>query len=175
VLFVWHTGEEIDLNGSTEFTAHPAAPLASIVTQINVDMIGRGSATDLATGGPNYVSVIGPRRLSHDLANIVTQVNRTQSPPFVIDTTLDADGHPEAIYCRSDHWNYARRGIPIAFLFTNLHEDYHQVTDEPQYIDYAHYLRVTQFINALLLRIADRDARPIVDGVVPALGAPCRQ
>jgi len=175
VLFVWHTGEEIDLNGSAEFTAHPSVPLRAIVAQINVDMIGRGSAADLATGGPNYLSVIGPRRLSTDLATIVRDVNLVQSPPFAIDNTLDADGHPEAIYCRSDHWNYARRGIPIAFLFTNLHEDYHEVTDEAQYIDYTHYTRVTRFIDALLMRIADRSARPRVDHIVPPLGTPCRQ
>jgi hypothetical protein len=175
VLFVWHTGEEIDLNGSTEFTAHPTVPLTAIVAQLNVDMIGRGSAADLARGGPNYLSVIGPRRLSSDLASIVAQVNATQSPPFAIDSTLDADGHPEAIYCRSDHWNYARRGIPIVFLFTNLHEDYHEVTDEAQYIEYTHYTRVTRFIDALLMRIADREAAPRVDHVVPPLGTPCRQ
>ncbi len=175
VLFVWHTGEEIDLNGSAEFTLHPTVPLRAIVAQINVDMIGRGSAADLATGGPNYLSVIGPRRLSSDLAEMVLQVNRMLSMPFAIDASLDADGHPEAIYCRSDHWNYARRGIPIAFLFTNLHEDYHEVTDEAQYIDYAHYARVSRFIDALLMHIADRDARPRVDKAIPPLGAPCRQ
>ncbi len=175
VLFVWHTGEEIDLNGSSEFTEHPTVPLRQIVAQLNIDMIGRGSARDLASGGPNYLSVIGPRRLSSDLARIVNDVNASQSTPFTLDHSLDADGHPEAIYCRSDHWNYARRGIPIVFMFTNLHEDYHEVTDEAQYIDFPHYTRVTRYVSALLRTIANNDARPRVDRPVPAVGAPCTQ
>jgi Peptidase family M28 len=175
VLFVWHTGEEIDLNGSREFTERPSVPLASIIAQLNIDMIGRGGTRDLATGGPNYLSIIGPRRLSSDLAGIVKDVNGAQPTPFALDYSLDADGHPEAIYCRSDHWNYARRGIPIVFLFTNLHEDYHEVTDEVQYIDFPHYTRVTRYINALLRTLANNDARPRVDRPVPALGAPCSQ
>ena len=175
VLFVWHTGEEIDLNGSEEFTAHPTVPLKSIVAQINIDMIGRGSAADLASGGPNYLSVIGPRRLSSELARWVNEVNTAQATPFSLDYSLDADGHSEAIYCRSDHWNYARRGIPIAFLFTNLHEDYHEVTDEPQYIDYPHYARITRYVSDLVQKIANNTARPRVDHAVPKFGASCTQ
>lgn len=175
VLFVWHTGEEIDLNGSEEFTAHPTVPLKSIVAQLNVDMIGRGSATDLASGGPNYLSVIGPRRLSSELARWVNEVNAAQAAPFALDYSLDADGHPEAIYCRSDHWNYARRGIPIVFLFTNLHEDYHEVTDEPQYIDYPHYARITRYVSDLARKIANNDTPPRVDRPVPRFGASCTQ
>jgi len=175
VLFVWHTGEEIDLNGSEEFTAHPTVPLKSIVAQLNIDMIGRGSAADLANGGPNYLSVIGPRRLSSDLARWVNEVNAAQSTPFALDYSLDADGHPEAIYCRSDHWNYARRGIPIVFLFTNLHEDYHEVTDEAQYIDYLHYARITRYVSDLVNKIANNSTPPRVDYSVPKFGTPCTQ
>jgi len=175
VIFVWHTGEEIDLNGSREFTDHPSVPLKSIVAHVNIDMIGRGSAADLATGGPNYLSVIGPRRLSSDLARWVREVNLKEQPPFALDYSLDADGHPEQIYCRSDHWNYARRGIPIVFLFTNLHEDYHEVTDEPQYIDYPHYTRITRFVSALVHRFANNTAPPRVDKQVPPLGTACTQ
>ena len=175
LLFVWHTGEEIDLNGSEEFTAHPTVPLKSIVAQINIDMIGRGSAADLAGGGPNYLSVIGPRRLSSQLALWVNAVNAAQATPLSLDYSLDADGHPEAFYCRSDHWNYARRGIPIVFLFTNLHEDYHEVTDEPQYIDYAHAARITRYVSDLVQKIANNNAPPRIDHPVPKLGAPCKQ
>ena len=66
--------------------------------------------------------------------------------PFTFDYTFDANGHPENIYCRSDHYNYARYGIPVVFLTTGLHGDYHQVTDEPQYIDYPHMARVGRFV-----------------------------
>jgi hypothetical protein len=67
------------------------------------------------------------------------------------------------IYGRSDHWNYARHNIPIAFFFTGLHADYHQVTDEPQYIDYPHYATITNYIHDLTLEIANRENRPRVD------------
>ena len=66
--------------------------------------------------------------------------------PFTFDYAFDANGHPENIYCRSDHYNYARYGIPVVFFTTGLHGDYHQVTDEPQYIDYPHMARVGQFV-----------------------------
>jgi Zn-dependent M28 family amino/carboxypeptidase len=175
VLFVWHTAEEIGLDGSTWFVNHPTVPLRDIVAQVNIDMIGRGSARDLANGGEDYLAVIGPRRLSSELARWMEEVNRAQPRPLALDYALDADGHPENIYCRSDHALYASRGIPVAFLFTNLHEDYHEVTDEPQYIDYPHYTRIVQYVERLVRRIADHPTRPRVDGVRPAPDAPCRQ
>jgi len=95
--------------------------------------------------------------------------------PLSLDYTLDADGHPEQIYCRSDHWMYARRGIPIVFLFTNLHRDYHAVTDEAQFIDYPHFTRITQFVLDLTRRIANNATPPRRDRPVPTLGSPCKQ
>ena len=175
LLFVWHTGEEINLNGSAWFVAHPAVPLERIVAQINIDMIGRGSARDIEGGGDGYLSVIGPRRLSSELARWVNEVNAAQERPLTLDYSLDADGHPENIYCRSDHASYAARGIPIVFLFTNIHGDYHEVTDEAQYLDYPHYARVTSYIGALVRRIADGDTAPAVDQPKPDARASCRQ
>ncbi|HZK78530.1 MAG TPA: M28 family peptidase, partial [Gemmatimonadaceae bacterium] len=72
-------------------------------------------------------------------------------------------GHPERIYCRSDHYNYARYGIPISFFTTGLHPDYHQVTDEPQYIDYEHMMRVAGFVRDIAVTVANLDHRPNVD------------
>jgi len=69
------------------------------------------------------------------------------------------------LYNRSDHANYARYGIPIVFFFTGLHGDYHQVTDEPQYIDYPHYTRITRYINDLMIELGNRDRRPAVEQV----------
>lgn len=175
VLFVWHTGEEIDLNGSREFTEHPPVPLSSIVVQLNIDMIGRGSAADLPTGGPNYLSVIGARRRSNDLARWVREVSAAQELPLALDYSLDADDHPEQIYCRSDHWMYARRGIPIVFLFTNLHRDYHAVTDEAQFIDYPHFTRITRYVLDLTRKIANNVTPPRPSHPVPTFGSPCKQ
>ena len=164
VLFVWHTGEEDGLLGSRHFTDHPTVPPDSIVAQINVDMIGRGSAADVRGGGPDYLIVVGHRRMSQDLGNVVDSVNARQRRPLRFDLSWDAPDHPEGIYDRSDHANYARIGIPVAFFFTGLHADYHQVTDEPQYLDYPHYTRITQYLHDVVRAIADRNARVRVDG-----------
>jgi hypothetical protein len=175
VLFVWHTGEEKGLLGSLYFTDNPTVPRDSIVAQINIDMIGRGQAQDTQGGGPGYVGVVGARRLSTELGALLDSVNRGRREALSFDYRLDADGHPENIYCRSDHYEYARFGIPVAFFFTGLHGDYHQVTDEPQYIDYANYGRITRFIYDLTLRVADLGHRPAVDGPRMEPGMPCRQ
>jgi len=92
-----------------------------------------------------------------------------------LDYALDANGHPQNIYCRSDHYHYARYGIPIAFFFTGLHGDYHQVTDEPQYIDYPHYARITNYVRDLAVRVADLDHRVAVDKPKPDPNGECRQ
>jgi len=169
ILFVWHTGEEGGLTGSRWFTDHPTVPRDSIVTQLNIDMIGRGRKEDILGGSENYLGVVGSKRLSSDLGKAVADVNRRQPTPLDLDYRFDEQtswpGYNN-IYGRSDHWNYARFNIPIAFFFTGLHADYHQVTDEPQYIDYPHYARITNYIHDLALDLANRDSRPVVDQLV---------
>ena len=118
----------------------------SIVAQLNMDMVGRGAAADIPGGGPNYLQLVGSRRLSTELGDIVEQVNREGNHNLKFDYSIDADGHPANIYCRSDHYEYARYGIPITFFTTGLHSDYHQVSDEPQYIDYVHMSRVANLV-----------------------------
>lgn len=175
VLFVWHTAEELGLFGSEYFTDHPTVPRDSIVAQVNIDMIGRGSASDIVGGGPRYLELIGPRRLSTEYAHLIEQVNAAEPVPFTIDYTFDADGHPENIYCRSDHANYARYGIPVAFFSTGQHSDYHQVSDEPQFIDYDHYASVVHLVYDVARTVANRDARIVVDQPKPDPKAECRQ
>jgi hypothetical protein len=175
LLFVWHTGEEKGLLGSRYFADHPSIPRDSIVAQINIDMVGRGAATDLAAGGPRYLQLVGSRRLSTELGDLTEAVNKKQKLPFIFDYAYDANGHPDNIYCRSDHYNYARYGIPVVFMTTGLHGDYHQVTDEPQYIDYPHMARVGQFVYDLTNRVASLDHRPVVDKEKPDPMGSCRQ
>lgn len=175
ILFVWHAAEELGLLGAEHFVADPTVPLDSIVAQLNMDMIGRGAATDIVGGGPQYLQLVGSRRLSRELGDLVETVNARQSRPFRFDYAFDADGHPERIYCRSDHAAYAKHGIPVTFFHTGLHLDYHQVTDEPQYIDYDKLFATTRLIHDVAGELANRAERPKLDGPRPDPRVACRQ
>ena len=175
ILFVWHTGEEKGLLGSKWFTEHPTVPREKIVAQLNLDMVGRGSAADINGGGPYYLQIVGSRRASTELGDIVEQINSKREHPFKFDYQYDANGHPERIYCRSDHYNYARYGIPITFFTTGLHPDYHQVTDEPNRIDYDHMTRVGDLVRDVAITVANLDHRPKVDKPVGEPTAACVQ
>lgn len=176
LIFVWHTGEEYGMVGSRWYTDHPTVPLDSIVTQLNIDMIGRGTVQDLpAKGGPQYVELIGSRRLSSELGALVEEVNRKWDMGFRFNYEYDAAGHPEQYYCRSDHYMYARFGIPVTFFSTGSHRDYHMVTDEAQYIDYRKLQRVTSLIGEVGLAVANLDHRPVVDGPKPDPRGRCVQ
>jgi hypothetical protein len=175
IIFVWHAGEEKGLWGSAYFTDHPTIPRDSIVAQLNMDMVGRGTANDEKNGGPGYVQLIGSKRLSTELGNIVDATAKTEPTPMRIDYTYDANGHPQQYYCRSDHYEYARYGIPIAFFSTGGHRDYHQQTDEPQYIDYDQLSRVTNFVKDVAIKVADLDHRVVVDKPKPNPKGQCVQ
>ncbi len=175
VLFVWHTAEEKGLFGSEYFTSHATVPRDSIVAQLNIDMIGRGRAGDLDNGGAGYLQLVGSRRLSTQLGDLVEEVNRTGSHGFTFDYSMDADNHPTNIYCRSDHYNYARWGIPVTFFTTGGHPDYHMLTDEAQYIDFDKLVGVSRFIAGVAESVANRDARLVVDKPKPDPNGACKQ
>ncbi|HET7615021.1 MAG TPA: M28 family peptidase [Gemmatimonadaceae bacterium] len=184
LLFVWHVGEEEGLYGSEWYTDHPTVPRDSIVAQLNMDMVGRGAAADNTGitkegvryhGSPDYVQLVGSRRLSTQLGDLAESVNTGEKHPFKFDYAMDANGHPSNIYCRSDHYEYARYGIPIIFFTTGGHADYHQVTDEPQYIDYDRMARVAQYVADLATRVANLDHRPVVDKQKPDPNGECVQ
>ena len=176
ILFVWHAGEETGLWGSEWFTDHPTVQRDSIVAQLNMDMIGRGSARDvtgttvdgsLLRGGDGYVQLVGSRRLSTELGDIVERVNRDDRLGLRFDYAMDANGHPQEIYCRSDHYEYARYGIPVVFFTTGGHADYHQFTDEAQYIDYDNMARVNRLVFGTALAVANARHRLVVDKPKP--------
>jgi hypothetical protein len=175
ILFVWHTAEEKGLYGASWFTDNPTVPRDSIVANLNLDMVGRGDEDDIEGGGPGYLQLIGSRRLSTELGDLVEQVNARGGFGFQFDYQYDADGHPQNYYCRSDHWMYARYGIPIVFFSTGSHQDYHQLTDEPQYIDYQKLRDVSRLVYEIAETIANLDHRIVVDKPKPDPNAPCRQ
>jgi hypothetical protein len=184
ILFVFHVGEEKGLLGSAYFTDHPTVPRDSIVAQLNMDMVGRGDAWDQTGvdksgrplhGNSHLLMLVGSRRLSTELGDLVERVNTEGKHGLVFDYSFDANGHPENVYCRSDHYEYARYGIPIVFFTTGVHSDYHQVTDEPEYIDYDHMSRIASFIEDVALRVANLDHRIVVDHPRPDPHGSCQQ
>jgi hypothetical protein len=175
ILFVWHTAEELGLLGADWFTRHPTVPRDSIVAQLNIDMIGRGRADEKQGGGPGYLQLIGSRRLSTELGDLVERVNTEGKHGLAFNYDWDADGHPDNSYCRSDHYMYARFGIPIVFFTTGDHEDYHQLTDEIQYIDFDKMARVASLVEDVARHVADLDHRPVVDKPKPDPEGSCRQ
>jgi hypothetical protein len=175
ILFVSHAAEEIGLRGSQYFTDHPTVPRDSIVAELDLDMVGRGGATDLPGGGPGYLELVGTRRLSTELGDLIDSIGLQQPLPFRFNYAYDTPGNPLQYYCRADHYSYARWGIPSASLSTGEHLDYHQVTDEPQYIDYHQLARVTALVRDVALALANLAHRPAVDGPRPDPTAPCVQ
>jgi len=156
VLFVWHIGEEKGLLGSSWFTDHPTVPIDSIVAQLNADMIGRNADTLLYVVGP----LAAPNNQSKRLGAILDSVNAAFPTPFKLNREWDSATHPEHIYERSDHYNYARKGIPIVFVTTGLHDDYHKVSDEPRKIDFAKLARVTRLMADMGWAVANSPKRP---------------
>lgn len=175
ILFVSHTGEEYGLVGSGWFTDHPTVPRDSIVAEIDQDMVGRGTAADLPDAGPTYLEVVGAKRLSREFGEQLEAANAAQPHPFVFNYAYDAPGHPLQYYCRADHYNYARYSIPAVAFSRGEHLDYHQVTDEPQYIDYDDMARVSSMVHDAALRISTMDHRPKLDAPKGDPHAVCRQ
>lgn len=175
IVFAWVAAEEKGLYGSEWFTDNPTIPRDSIIANVNIDMIGRGAAYDIADGGPQYLQILGSRRISTEYGDWVEEVNKRPEFGFRFDYQYDAPGHPQQYYCRSDHWNFARYSIPTVFFSTGSHVDYHMVTDEPQYINYPHLERVTRFVATFVEDVANRAGRPRIDKPVASPTAACVQ
>jgi Peptidase family M28 len=166
LLFVWHAGEESGLLGSRYLTMFPPVELDRIIAQLNVDMIGRsrkpGDTGNPSLTGPNELYVIGSKMMSTELGVLSERVNRGFLN-LSFNYKYDDPNDPERFFFRSDHYSYARKGIPIIFYFTGVHEDYHQVSDDVKAIDFDKMARITQTIYATALALADAPTRPRVD------------
>lgn len=173
LLFVWHAGEETGLLGSRWITDHPPVPLGDIITQLNIDMVGRSKAPqdsnpkNSALTGPHELYVIGSKMMSRDLGELSEQVNESYLN-LKFNYKYDDPEDPERFFYRSDHFNYARKGVPIIFYFSGVHEDYHQPTDSIEKIDFSKLTKVARTVFATAATLADRPARPRVDSPLPA-------
>lgn len=172
VILVWHTGEEKGLWGSEWFVDHPTVPLNQIVAQLNIDMIGRSRKagdTDSRNAnltGPDEIYVIGSKMMSSDLGALSEKVNQSYLK-LQFNYKYDDPNDTERFFFRSDHYNYAKKGIPIIFYFDGVHADYHRQSDHPDKIDYDKMEKVTRTVFASLWKLAS-GPRPKVDRQLPA-------
>jgi len=163
ILFMWVTGEEKGLLGSQFYTEQPIFPLANTVANVNVDMIGRSDKK--YRDRSDYIYVIGSDRLSTDLHRINEKINQDYSR-LTMDYVFNGENDPNRFYFRSDHYNFAKKGIPAIFFFSGVHEDYHQPTDTPDKIDYIKSEKVARHIAQLVWALANREDRVTVDGEI---------
>jgi len=160
LLFLHVTGEEHGLHGSRFYSENPLFPLANTVANINIDMIGRRDAEHAKTN--NYVYVIGADRLSSELHRITVSENAKYTK-LDLDFKFNAPNDPNHFYERSDHYNFAKHGIPAVFLFNGVHEDYHKKTDEVEKIEFDALTKRTQLAFVIAWDLANRPERIKVD------------
>ena len=135
ILFLANSGEEKGLWGSAYYTDHPVYPLDKTTVDLNIDMIGRIDPNRAYGDSTNYVYVVGDDKLSSDLKPISIAANKKYTK-LELDYKFNDPKDPEMIYYRSDHYNFAKNGVPIIFYFDGIHHDYHKPTDTPDKINY---------------------------------------
>jgi Zn-dependent M28 family amino/carboxypeptidase len=147
-VFLLISGEERGLWGSEWYAAHPTVPMADIVANINMDMIGRNWR--------DTISVIGKEHSS-----LGTTANRVTAERPELGMRLVDDLWPnENFYFRSDHYNFARLGVPVLFFFNGTHPQYHRPSDEPALIDAEKAARIVRMVFYLGLDVANATERP---------------
>lgn len=160
ILFLHVTGEEHGLHGSRFYSENPLFPIANTIADINIDMIGRRDDEHKDNG--NYVYVIGSDRLSTDLHNINEAAN-SKYTKLTLEYKYNDRKDPNRYYYRSDHYNFAKKGIPSIFYFNGVHADYHKEGDEPEKIEYDLLTKRTQLAFVTAWELANRAERPVVD------------
>jgi hypothetical protein len=156
VLFLANSGEEKGLWGSEYYSDHPSYPLEKTTVDLNIDMIGRVDPNRKKGDSMNYVYVIGDDKLSSDLKPISESQNKKYSK-LELDYKYNDPADPQRIFYRSDHYNFARKGVPIIFYFDGIHNDYHSPTDTPDKINYDLLRKRVQFVFYTAWEIANRN------------------
>jgi hypothetical protein len=149
VIFVWHTGEEKGLYGAYYFAQHSPVPVEQISAALNLDMLSRND--------PNGIYLIGSNKISSELDSAFKEQN-AKTTKLTLDYKYEDPGHPDRFFFRSDHYPYMRYGIPAVWVFCGTTEDYHQVTDVAERVDYAKMARVTKLVYAVLMDIGNKPA-----------------
>ena len=156
IVFMTVSGEEKGLWGSGYYSDHPLFPLKKTTVDLNTDMVGRIDPGRNYGDSTNYIYVIGDDKLSSDLKPISTSVNSTYTK-LELDYKFNRPDDPERIYFRSDHYNFARKGVPIIFFFDGIHNDYHKPTDTVDKINFDIMEKRVRYIFLTAWSIANRD------------------
>ena len=164
VIFMTFFGEEMGLLGSKFLTEHPPVPLDTMVAELQMDMVGRDSdgaqngdtgRMDVKAENVDTIRLVGSKRISTDLDKDIQEENKYVGFRFKYDA--------EDVYTRSDHYNFAAKGVPIAFLFDGFHPDYHQPTDTVDKIDWAKLTNAARLYYLTLMKVANDPAAPVKD------------
>ena len=162
ILFLHVTGEEHGLHGSRYYAENPLFPLKNTVADINIDMVGRRDTIGSHKENGKYVYVIGSDRLSSELHSINEEMN-TKYVGLNLDYTFNARNDPNQFYFRSDHYNFAKKGIPSIFFFNGVHEDYHGPNDTADKIEYDLLTMRVKLAFTLAWELANRENKIVVD------------
>lgn len=160
ILFMTVTGEEKGLLGSQHYVNQPIFPLSNTVANLNIDMIGRIDEEHKDNG--DYVYLVGSDKLSSDLHQLSENINTTYTK-LALDYTYNDEAHPDRIYYRSDHWNFAKNDIPVIFYFNGTHPDYHRPTDTVEKIEFEILQKRTKLVFHTAWELANRDQRIKLD------------
>jgi hypothetical protein len=157
ILFMAVSGEEHGLWGSAYYANHPVYPLQKTTVNLNIDMIGRiGNDYMKDKDSTNYVYVIGDNKLSSDLTPITDAINGTYTK-LKLDRKYNDPKDPNRFYYRSDHYNFAEKGVPIIFYFNGVHPDYHRPTDTPDKIKYDLMEKRARLVFFTAMEMANRE------------------
>jgi Zn-dependent M28 family amino/carboxypeptidase len=185
MIFLWNAGEEKGLWGSQYFNRYPPFDITKVVADLNMDMIGRTKGPNYADPDPTHalvkpdeVFVIGPHISSDDMATVIETVNAKSQKMALnhfYDTTAPDETHDnlgpqprgQRIFYRSDHYNFAKMGIPIAFFTVGLHPDYHRPSDSAEKIDYKEIQMISKTVGAVGWVLATQPGRPQLKAKLP--------
>ena len=160
ILFLHVTGEEHGLHGSRFYTENPLFPLEKTIADINIDMIGRRD--EFHEKSNNYLYLIGSNFLSTDLYKACENANK-KYVNIKLDYKFNKKKDPNRYYYRSDHYNFAQHKIPVVFLFNGVHDDYHQISDDVDKIEFDALTKRTQLAFAIAWELANGANRPRVN------------
>ena len=185
IIFLWNAGEEKGLWGSQYFNEYPPVDITKVVADLNIDMIGRTKgegfkdpdATHVLTK-QGEVLLVGPNISSDELEKTIETVNDgyqklelnhfyDATAPDATHDNLGPQPRGQRIFYRSDHYNFAKMGIPIVFFTTGLHPDYHRPTDTPDKIDFKEMLIVSKTVSAVGWVLANQPGRPAINAKLP--------